>query len=162
MGKCQYRQMVGRRARISRTGGPWGAEVEYAYRVGYDSRGRVSVTHLVDERGLFCNADETGAGRRRSWGGPNLPLSTDTATTETGTTPVRCPLPDTEQRTGGRACTGQRPPPRNPPKGSSPCSPGPSSWPRNQSSPRSAAASLFEWALTVEQERETEPVDAGR
>ena len=31
---------------------PWGAEVEYAYRAGYDSRGRVSVTHLVDERGL--------------------------------------------------------------------------------------------------------------
>ena len=36
-----------------RTGGrvPWGAEVEYAYRAGYDNRGRVSVTHLVDERG---------------------------------------------------------------------------------------------------------------
>ena len=32
---------------------PWGAEVEYAYRAGYDSRGRVSVTHLVDERG-YC------------------------------------------------------------------------------------------------------------
>lgn len=33
-----------------RTGGhvPWGAEVEYAYRAGYDSRGRVSVTHVVD------------------------------------------------------------------------------------------------------------------
>ena len=30
---------------------PWGAEVEYAYRAGYDSRGRVSMTHLVDERG---------------------------------------------------------------------------------------------------------------
>ena len=30
---------------------PWGAEVEYAYRAGYDSRGRVSVTHVVDERG---------------------------------------------------------------------------------------------------------------
>ena len=30
---------------------PWGAEVAYAYRAGYDSRGRVSVTHLVDERG---------------------------------------------------------------------------------------------------------------
>ena len=37
----------------ARIGGrvPWGAEVEYAYRAGYDSRGRVSVTHLVDERG---------------------------------------------------------------------------------------------------------------
>ena len=30
---------------------PWGAKVEYGYRAGYDSRGRVSVTHLVDERG---------------------------------------------------------------------------------------------------------------
>ena len=30
---------------------PWGAEVEYAYRAGYDSRGRVSVTPIVDERG---------------------------------------------------------------------------------------------------------------
>ena len=30
---------------------PWGAEVQYAYRAGYDSRGRVSVTHLVDQRG---------------------------------------------------------------------------------------------------------------
>ena len=29
---------------------PWGAEVEFAYRAGYDSRGRVSVTHLA-ERG---------------------------------------------------------------------------------------------------------------
>ena len=33
---------------------PEGAEVEYAYRAGYDSRGQVSVTHLVDERG--CSA----------------------------------------------------------------------------------------------------------
>ena len=30
---------------------PWGAEVGYAYRAGYDSRGQVSVTHVVDERG---------------------------------------------------------------------------------------------------------------
>ena len=39
-----------------RTGGrvPWGAEVEYAYTTGYDSRGRVSVNHVVDERG--CSA----------------------------------------------------------------------------------------------------------
>ena len=39
-----------------RTGGrvPWGAEVEFAYTTGYDSRGRVSVNHLVDERG--CSA----------------------------------------------------------------------------------------------------------
>lgn len=30
---------------------PGGAEVEFAYRASYDSAGRVSVTHLVDERG---------------------------------------------------------------------------------------------------------------
>ena len=30
---------------------PWGAEVEYAYTSGYDSRGRLSVNHIVDERG---------------------------------------------------------------------------------------------------------------
>ena len=36
---------------------PWGAKVEYAYRAGYDSHGRVrqprrvSVNHIVDERG---------------------------------------------------------------------------------------------------------------
>ncbi len=36
-----------------RTGGrvPWAAEVVYAYTAGYDSRGRVSVNHIVDERG---------------------------------------------------------------------------------------------------------------
>ena len=36
-----------------RTGGkvPWGAEVEFAYTTGYDSLGRLSVNHLVDERG---------------------------------------------------------------------------------------------------------------
>ena len=36
-----------------RTGGhvPWGAEVEFAYTSGYDNQGRVSVNHLVDERG---------------------------------------------------------------------------------------------------------------
>ncbi len=35
-----------------RVGGrvPWGAEVEYAYTTGYDSRGRVSVNHVVDQR----------------------------------------------------------------------------------------------------------------
>ena len=39
-----------------RTGGrvPWGAEVEFAYTTGYDSRGRVSVNHIVDEKG--CSA----------------------------------------------------------------------------------------------------------
>ena len=30
---------------------PWGAEVEYAYTTGYDSRGQLSVNHIVDERG---------------------------------------------------------------------------------------------------------------
>ena len=41
---------------------PWGAEVEYAYRAGYDSRGQVSVTHLVDERGygVMLAKPETG------------------------------------------------------------------------------------------------------
>ena len=36
-----------------RTGGrvPWGAEVEFAYTTGYDSRGQVFVNHVVDERG---------------------------------------------------------------------------------------------------------------
>ena len=35
---------------IARTGGrmPWGAKPEYAYRAGYDGRGRVYVTHVVD------------------------------------------------------------------------------------------------------------------
>ena len=38
-----------------RVGGhvPWGAEVEYAYRAGYDSRGRVSVTPVVTQ-GYSC------------------------------------------------------------------------------------------------------------
>ena len=49
---------------------PWGAEMEYAYRAGYDSRGRVSVTHLVDERGYSAmltqrepDGDAPGEGR---------------------------------------------------------------------------------------------------
>ena len=39
-----------------RVGGrvPWGAEVEFAYTSGYDRHGRVSVNHVVDERG--CSA----------------------------------------------------------------------------------------------------------
>ena len=44
---------------------PWGAEVEYAYRAGYDSRGRVSVTHLVDERGygaMLTKPEPNGSG----------------------------------------------------------------------------------------------------
>ena len=46
-----------------RNGGrvPWGAEVEFAYTSGYDSRGRVSVNHTVDERGygVMLNRSET-------------------------------------------------------------------------------------------------------
>ena len=50
---------------------PWGAEVEYAYRAGYDSRGRVSVTHVVDERGYSVmltkpEPDGTGPGEDRT------------------------------------------------------------------------------------------------
>ena len=44
---------------------PWGAEVEYANRAGYDSRGQVSVTHLVDERGysvMLTKPEPDGAG----------------------------------------------------------------------------------------------------
>ena len=39
-----------------RVGGrvPWGAEVEFAYTTGYDRHGRISVNHVVDERG--CSA----------------------------------------------------------------------------------------------------------
>ena len=46
---------------------PWGAEVEYAYRAGYDSRGQVSVTHLVDERGygrMLTQPEPDGVGPR--------------------------------------------------------------------------------------------------
>ena len=46
---------------------PWGAEVEYAYRAGYDSRGQVSVTHLVDERGygrMLTQPEPDGNGPR--------------------------------------------------------------------------------------------------
>ncbi|MCY4442673.1 MAG: helix-turn-helix domain-containing protein, partial [Deltaproteobacteria bacterium] len=47
-----------------RTGGrvPWGAEVEFAYTSGYDSRGRLSVNHIVDERGygVMLSKPETG------------------------------------------------------------------------------------------------------
>ena len=48
-----------------RVGGrvPWSAEVEYAYRAGYDSRGRMSVTHLVDERGYGVMLQRRGPDR---------------------------------------------------------------------------------------------------
>ena len=43
------RDRNGRVGGAVRTGGrvPWGAKVEYAYRAGYDGRGRVSVDHVV-------------------------------------------------------------------------------------------------------------------
>ena len=41
---------------------PWGAEVDYAYRAGYDSRGRVSVPHVVDERGYAVMLTQPGPG----------------------------------------------------------------------------------------------------
>ena len=43
---------------------PWGAEVEFAYTSGYDSRGQVSVNHIVDERGyglMLNKPDSVGA-----------------------------------------------------------------------------------------------------
>ena len=33
---------------------PWSVDVEFAYTTGYDSHGRVSVNHIVEERG--CSA----------------------------------------------------------------------------------------------------------
>ena len=40
-----------------------GEEVEYAYTSGYDSKGRVSVNHIVDERGYGVMLAKNGAGR---------------------------------------------------------------------------------------------------
>ena len=61
---------------------PWGAEVEYAYRAGYDSRGQVSVTHVVDERGYSVMLTKpepngpvpgrTGPASEDRWGQPTL------------------------------------------------------------------------------------------
>ena len=50
--------------RTVRTGGrvPWGADVEYAYRAGYDGTGRVSMTPVVMPQ-VLCHADAAGAGR---------------------------------------------------------------------------------------------------
>ena len=50
-----------------RTGGrvPWGAEVEFAYTSGYDRHGRLSVNHIVDERGyavMLTKPGPAGAG----------------------------------------------------------------------------------------------------
>ena len=44
---------------------PWGAKVEYAYRAGYDSRGQVSITQVVDKRGysvMLKQPEPDGAG----------------------------------------------------------------------------------------------------
>ena len=53
-----------------RTGGrvPWGAEVEFAYTTGYDSRGRLSVNHIVDQRGygVMLNKPDSGGNDSRS------------------------------------------------------------------------------------------------
>lgn len=58
--KDDRRGVVVRGAGVSEKGGgtarvggrvPEGAEVGYAYRAGYDSRGRVFAAHVVDERG---------------------------------------------------------------------------------------------------------------
>ena len=45
-----------------RVGGrvPWGAEVEFAYTSGYDSHGRLSVNHIVDERGYAVMLTKPG------------------------------------------------------------------------------------------------------
>ena len=40
---------------------PWDAEVEYAYTTGYDSRGRLSVNHIIDERRCSRPAEAAGA-----------------------------------------------------------------------------------------------------
>ncbi len=47
-----------------RTGGrvPWGAEVEFAYTTDYDSRGRLSMNHIVDERGCSVMLGKTTDG----------------------------------------------------------------------------------------------------
>ena len=77
-------------------------------RAGYDSRGRVSMTHLEDERGytvMLTKPERDGAGS-----GEDRRLSMDTTAMEPGTTPTACPLPDTRQRTGGVTCNGHRPP----------------------------------------------------
>lgn len=48
-----------------RVGGrvPWGSQVEFAYTTGYDRHGRVSVNHLVDERGCSAMLNQSGKDR---------------------------------------------------------------------------------------------------
>ena len=58
-----------------------GAEIEYAYATGYDSYGRVSVHHIVDERGcsaMLKRPEPDGVQCRRPRA--NTPLLTDTGT----------------------------------------------------------------------------------
>ena len=107
---------------------PWGAEVEYAYRAGYDSRGRVSVTHVVDERGYAVmltkpEPDGAGSGEDRT-----TPLST-----ELGATPTACSFTGYET-SGRRSCWSWKRP--QPP----PCSIGRSAWSRSGRRSRSARA----------------------
>ncbi len=47
---------------------PWGAEVEFAYTTGYDSQGRVSVHHVVDERGygVMLSKPDSGGNNTRA------------------------------------------------------------------------------------------------
>ena len=51
---------------------PWGAEVEYAYTTGYDSHGRVSVNHIMDERGCSALLEQPHSTRLRFRSGPRL------------------------------------------------------------------------------------------
>ena len=53
---------------------PWGAEVQYAYRAGYDSRGQVSVTHVVDERGYSVMLAKPETDGDAPGGGPDRRL----------------------------------------------------------------------------------------
>ena len=51
---------------------PWGAEVEYAYTTSYDSRGQVSVNHIVDERGysvMLTKPEPSGSSHGEDWTG---------------------------------------------------------------------------------------------
>ena len=92
---------------------PWGAEVEYAYRAGYDSRGPGVGDSPGGRAGLWPDVDAAGAGRRRSRSrrGPDRGLSPDKEDRRARALRQQSfPLPDTGRRAGGRAGLGQRPP----------------------------------------------------
>ena len=89
---------------------PWGAQVEYAYRAGYDSRGRVSVTPVVDERGYSVmlsqwEPDGDGPGAGRAAVGARIRRQRQRAQ---GQRPA--PYWIWGHRTDGRAGSGQPPP----------------------------------------------------